>query len=653
MKMVLADVSQESPSNCSRCYSLQCNVRVESIANVQRQGAITSKAAVITIGRNITRQIVLQVELGSVSGGRPAVVSYSLADCVVHQRNVSQGRASIEVPEKKLVVQLSNCAPRKLNVFLKTLQAKLEIMLSQTQKAGLKGSHTPVNISRKSQFRDLPSLHTVLSPLSVDEIRQVRRLRGVAESPLCGSPKATPSRRVDSSSTTPKVCRKPLQKETASKRCDIIQLSDEQRAVVRCVLQSRENVFFTGSAGTGKSVVLRRIIDMLPGTTTFVTAATGVAACQLGGVTLHSFAGIGVGQGTLEQSLALAIGKDPIVKQWKQCTHLIIDEVSMIDADYFTRIEYCEAWNRSIQRTILLENVRRQDDSRFINILQEIRIGRCGVEVSRALTETKTNNFSMSGIVPTRLCTHTADALAVNNRCLEELEGQPRIFEAEDSQFIPESIRCMIAKRLVLKVSAQVVPIRFAVRIPGSDEPACRRQLPLQLAWAISIHKSQGLTLDAVEVSLERVFAEGQSYVALSRARSLSSLRVITFDPSVIKANERVVKYYDSIKENATLEEEEENFNQFRLAVIFLFCDAYDKWISGRAGVYNIYDLEWMLSNEFSYRSVTQLFIFISHIQIQRTLFPNLSLVTNFVVVASGVLLSMLSGMLCRHLLEY
>ncbi|EYC02972.1 hypothetical protein Y032_0096g2872 [Ancylostoma ceylanicum] len=500
-----------------------------------------------------------------------------------------------------------------------------------------------------TQFRDLPSLHTVLSPLSVDEIRQVRRLRGVAESPLCGSPKATASRHVDSSSTTPKVCRKPLQKEAASKRCDIIQLSDEQRAVVRCVLQSRENVFFTGSAGTGKSIVLRRIIDMLPATTTFVTAATGVAACQLGGVTLHSFAGIGVGQGTLEQSLALAKGKDPIVKQWKQCTHLIIDEVSMIDADYFTRIEYvarnirgdnrpfggiqlivtgdflqlppvcgrsdnakfcfeCEAWNRSIQRTILLENVRRQDDVRFINVLQEIRIGRCGAEVSRALTETKTNNFSMSDIVPTRLCTHTADALAVNNRCLEELEGQPRIFEAEDSQFIPESIRCMIPKKLVLKVSAQnvhatqvmltknidlmrglsngsrgvvkkfskagypvvkffsngdeieVVPIRFAVRIPGCDEPACRRQLPLQLAWAISIHKSQGLTLDAVEVSLERVFAEGQSYVALSRARSLSSLRVITFDPSVIKANERVVKYYDSIKENAALEEEEENF---------------------------------------------------------------------------------------------
>ncbi|EYC27591.1 hypothetical protein Y032_0009g815 [Ancylostoma ceylanicum] len=102
--MVASDGLQDSPSNCSRCYSLQCNVRVESIANVRRQGAITSKAAVITIGRNITRQIVLQVELGSVSGGRPAVVSYNLADCVIHQKSVSQGRASIEVPENEFLM---------------------------------------------------------------------------------------------------------------------------------------------------------------------------------------------------------------------------------------------------------------------------------------------------------------------------------------------------------------------------------------------------------------------------------------------------------------------------------------------------------------------------------------------------------------------
>ncbi|KAJ1370313.1 hypothetical protein KIN20_032007 [Parelaphostrongylus tenuis] len=148
-----------------------------------------------------------------------------------------------------------------------------------------------------------------------------------------------------------------------------------------------------------------------------------------------------------------------------------------------------------------------------------------------------------------------------------------------------------------------------------------------------------------------------------------------------------------------------------RLTVIFLLCDAYDKWISGRVGVYSIYDLEWIfyksflqsavemvtyvatvvlcdvkmhsyqveriltvsrgtiigyygnvavvlsiifrLSNEFSYRSVTQLFIFASRIQIQRTLFPDLSFRSNFIIVTSGVAVSMASGLLCRYFLEY
>ncbi|VDM67225.1 unnamed protein product, partial [Strongylus vulgaris] len=95
-------------------------------------------AAVLRLDHLATSQIVLQVELGSTSGGRPAVASYNLLECVIHQKNAAQGRASIEVPERKLVVQLSNCAPRKLNVFLKTLQAKLDIMASQTKRE-LKG----------------------------------------------------------------------------------------------------------------------------------------------------------------------------------------------------------------------------------------------------------------------------------------------------------------------------------------------------------------------------------------------------------------------------------------------------------------------------------------------------------------------------------
>ncbi|KAJ1363039.1 hypothetical protein KIN20_022804 [Parelaphostrongylus tenuis] len=82
----------------------------------------------------------------------------------------------------------------------------------------------------------------------------------------------------------------------------------------------------------------------------------------------------------------------------------------------------CEAWNRCIRKTIVLESVHRQDDQRFVIVLEEIRVGLCTNDVCAALAQTKLNNFSSIGIVPTRLCTHTSDALAVNTRYLEELD---------------------------------------------------------------------------------------------------------------------------------------------------------------------------------------------------------------------------------------
>lgn len=90
----------------------------------------------------------------------------------------------------------------------------------------------------------------------------------------------------------------------------------------------RLNVFFTGAAGTGKSLVLRRIIEMLPAATTVVTAATGmvhiidwveigsisgIAACQLGGITLHSFASIGANPLSVENAVKMVESK----KVWK------------------------------------------------------------------------------------------------------------------------------------------------------------------------------------------------------------------------------------------------------------------------------------------------------------------------------------------------
>lgn len=89
-------------------------------------------------------------------------------------------------------------------------------------------------------------------------------------------------------------------------------------------------------------------------------------------------------------------------------------------------------------------------------------------------------------------------------------------------------------------------PEKWAVKT-ASGASLTRKQVPLKLAWAFSIHKSQGMTLDCVEMSLGRVFEAGQAYVALSRAKSLESLRVFDFKATQVWANEEVLKFYKNL----------------------------------------------------------------------------------------------------------
>lgn len=90
-------------------------------------------------------------------------------------------------------------------------------------------------------------------------------------------------------------------------------------------------------------------------------------------------------------------------------------------------------------------------------------------------------------------------------------------------------------------------PEAWKIELPNGEVQASRSQIPLILAWALSIHKAQGQTLDRVKVDLGKIFEKGQAYVALSRATSQEGLQIMRFDPKKVMAHDKVRSFYDSL----------------------------------------------------------------------------------------------------------
>ena len=124
-----------------------------------------------------------------------------------------------------------------------------------------------------------------------------------------------------------------------------ITLSDEQERVLDLVVKQSKSVFFTGSAGTGKSVLMKAIIAELrkkyikEPDRIAVTASTGLAACNIGGVTLHSFGGIGLGKEDVPSLVRKVKRNQKAKNRWLRTKILIIDEISMVDGDLFDKLE--------------------------------------------------------------------------------------------------------------------------------------------------------------------------------------------------------------------------------------------------------------------------------------------------------------------------
>ncbi len=241
-----------------------------------------------------------------------------------------------------------------------------------------------------------------------------------------------------------------------------------------------------------------------------------------------------------------------------------------------------DIWRDMYLQICYLDEQYRQSDRAFLRVLNDIRANEVNETTVEYLSE-RLNKDPEGYARPTRLFTHNADVDAINKQHLEALEGEKHEYfmTSRGGLGLIEGLRrsCLAPERLVLKKGAQVMFVKnnyeegyvngtlgevigfskddlpIVRTFDGSEitvgqvswevkeenvELAAIAQVPLRLAWAITVHKSQGMSLDAAEVDLSRSFVPGQGYVALSRLRGLNGLKLMGMNQMALQVNPEV-----------------------------------------------------------------------------------------------------------------
>ena len=475
-------------------------------------------------------------------------------------------------------------------------------------------------------------------------------------------------------------------------------ISEAAVFTLRFINQTHASIFLTGKAGTGKTTLLREIIETTH-KNTVVVAPTGIAALNAGGVTIHSMFQLPFGgfipdnssphfsentkfetKATLRRHFKMSGLKKSVIRNMEL---LIIDEVSMLRADLLDAMDFMmqtvrrksspfggvqvlfigdllqlppvirdEEWrtlrtyykgkfffhSHVVQQNpplyIELSKIFRQTDDEFISILNNLRNNQISKTDIQTLNQYVKPNFdfkSNKGYIT--LTTHNAKADAMNAQALEDLEGKLVIYKPEITSDFPDKI-FPIEEHLKLKIGAQIMFVKndlsfdknyfngkmgfieslssheILVHFPEENKTIeveryewqnirykvdemtkeIEKEVlgtfvhyPIKLAWAITVHKSQGLTFDKAALDVSQVFLPGQAYVALSRLRSLNGLILLSpLQMNGISNDQDVMDYSlnkasDEVLENA-LQLETKNFIHNYLINAFDWGDLAQEW---------------------------------------------------------------------------
>lgn len=412
------------------------------------------------------------------------------------------------------------------------------------------------------------------------------------------------------------------------KKSEVFQLSEEQAHALE-MLQSGENVFLTGGAGSGKSFVIKELTKDLDPKSMPILASTGAAAVLLGGRTFHSFFGLGIMEGGADATYERASKDAKILKRLAKVEGCIIDEISMIPGEALmiaealaqkargsrlpwggmriiavgdfaqlppvtrnnAKRDWCflnPVWQATGFQVCQLKHNQRVQDSHFLDVLAEIRQGRMNQKVADFLNErTKPHDEDHPG---TRLFPRREQSENYNQKKLIEIPEDEMLFEAiyfgeekfvttlKKSAPVAETLKVKIGCRVMfLKNDPQkrwvngtrgmvagledqhliirkdhgrevkVEKMTFSLLDAEGEVRASVIQFPLTLAYATTIHKSQGATLDELWCDLSALWEPGHAYVALSRLRDVRGLHIVRWNPKSFIVDPLVQKFYQNL----------------------------------------------------------------------------------------------------------
>lgn len=409
-------------------------------------------------------------------------------------------------------------------------------------------------------------------------------------------------------------------------------------------LLGHENCFLTGRAGTGKSFLIKKLLDELGHSPALmVTATTGIAARNITGQTVHAAFGIGLGRKYDPETRKL----EDFERFWQKCEyspffnwtglssveHLVIDEISMMTGTFLQDIQRilkrvkknnqpfggvkmimvgdmlqlppitrgsqvfdwafkCDAWRSGGIKVLNLQKSYRHDDPVWLAALNDVREARISRETNELLRSRSADDVP-AAYEGTVLMTHNEQAARYNRSKLDELPGAEREFRAQlagkehkvkqllESITTPEALclrkgarvlmtvndregvfyngtRAVVLDwtpdtvRVELETGEQLEVERFTFsdenrNVQGTKPTATAKQFPMKLAWAVTIHSSQGLTLTEVFVQAEHVFTAHQLYVALSRCKTSAGLTIQGFEPSKCYVDYDARAFYEQL----------------------------------------------------------------------------------------------------------